>query len=79
MRRPLVFLALLALTGCKTAAPPAVVVACPPLPAWSAADQAAVNAELSQSDADPVVRAIEAYLRLRDADRACIASTAPKP
>ena len=45
---------------------------CPPLPAWSAADQDALAAELDHQDGPVSRRAIHEFEQLRAIDRACL-------
>lgn len=69
-------LAMMSLTGCATVTPETIIVT-PQLPAWSASDQAEVADELSAcTDCDATVRAIGAYIGLRDAIRAAQARAA---
>ena len=60
----------LALTGCSTPAP--VVVGCPPVKAWTLAEQQALKQALAALAPDSILRpAIYDYERMRDAARAC--------
>lgn len=51
----------------------AVQATCLPLAPITPADQKALAAELAKlDDGDPMVRAINDWIRMRDADRACL-------
>lgn len=70
--------AILLLQSCTTPAPIDVQVQCLPMTAWSLADLAALDKEfatLQDGHHPETLRLVEEYLRMRDADRACIATT----
>lgn len=63
------------LTAGMCATPGPVTTACLPLAPISKADQAAIAAQLAtMPDDDAMVRAINDWIRMRDADRACKAA-----
>jgi hypothetical protein len=69
--------ALLALTAC--AAPAPVVMGCPAVKPWSAAEQNEMRRELDAMAADAIlIAAMSDYVRMRDEARACRPAQKPK-
>ena len=67
----------LALAGCSTPAP--VVAGCPPVKAWTLAEQQELKQALAALAPDSILRpAIYDYERMRDAARACRAEPKAK-
>ena len=72
MHRLLALMACMALSSCSTPAPIDVTVACPPLRAWSPAEQAALALNLAKVSRDSEIWVMsEDWISLRDAVRAC--------